>query len=159
MKGFTLIELILVLVLIGILSVVALPKLGLISGGADIAEVHNRFKSLLRHTQLQAMQNTQDDCHRVGLNRVRFGQTTQCSNPNGIPQSFANSFLGLTLTERNDNIFIEFNDVNANRQFNIQFSPMGVPQADCAGGCSVTFENSQTGEERTVVIETQGYIH
>ena len=56
-NGLTLIELLIVIVLLGILSVTALPKL-LGTGGVDESTAQDQMISVLRRMQTQAMQQT-----------------------------------------------------------------------------------------------------
>lgn len=54
-RGFTLVELVLVMVLVGILAVYAAPRLG---GGYDVAAARDELIEALRYAQQQSMSNT-----------------------------------------------------------------------------------------------------
>lgn len=155
-KGFTLVELIIVIVLIGILAVVAAPKMSFSAKDANTYEFRDRLLSLLRHTQLQAIQNTSSTCNRVVIQTGVFGQNNNCSN-NSVPSSFTNDFLGLTANENpSAQVSFQVNNSAINSIFDVRFNALGQPLEDCLGGCTVQIIGEDT---LTITIEAQGYIH
>lgn len=154
--GFTLIELILVIVLLGIVSTTILPKLSLIDTSAHEFEFRDRLISLLRHSQLQAMQNTSSTCNRVLISSTRFGQQNDCSS-NTIPSSFASEYLGITATEANSaGITFTANNSSITTIIDVRFNALGQPTQSCNGGCTIQLTGSST---TNITIEAQGYIH
>ncbi|WP_016954608.1 type II secretion system protein [Catenovulum agarivorans] len=157
--GFTLVELIVVILLIGILAVTALPKMGLVQNDSHTLEYRDRLINVLRHTQLQAMQNTNiilPDCHRVLIEQTRFGQNNNCGN-NTLPNTFENDFLGISSAEASEgNLTISATNQANDPVFDIRFNALGQPQQDCNGGCSIQISGTLTA---TITIESQGYIH
>ncbi|MER2490638.1 prepilin-type N-terminal cleavage/methylation domain-containing protein [Catenovulum sediminis] len=154
-SGFTLIELIIVIILIGILSVTALPKLGLLKNDSQINEYRDRLLSLLRHQQLQAMQNTNNNCHRVLINSNRFGQQNNCTS-NVLENTYSPDYLGLSASESNPDITFLANNLAINPVFDIRFNALGQPIEDCLGGCTIQIQSSYN---LTITIESEGYIH
>ncbi|EWH08751.1 msha pilin protein mshc [Catenovulum agarivorans DS-2] len=153
--GFTLVELIVVLVLIGIIAVAAFPKIGLVQSDSYTTEFRDRLLNVLRHSQLQAMQNTTGSCHQVIIVSTRFGQH-DCSN-NALASSFTNDFLGVSETEAtNANLAISANGQAITNSFDIRFNALGQPTHGCTGGCTIEIAGTLTA---TITIEPQGYIH
>ena len=154
-SGFTLVELIIVIILIGILAVTALPKIGLVQNDSHTTEFRDRLVNLLRHTQLQAMQNTSSNCHRVLITNNRFGQH-DCSN-NTLPNTFSNEFLGVSTAEiSNISLTLTANNQPIATVFDVRFNALGQPLQNCAGGCSIQVSGSLSA---SITIEAQGYIH
>ena len=67
-SGFTLVELVIIIVLLGVLSVVAISRFDDGKGYNEFL-LQKRLLSALRHVQMQAMQDTRDGyCHRLNFN-------------------------------------------------------------------------------------------
>lgn len=80
-RGFTIIELVLVIVLMGILSVTVAPKL-FSSNGFDEYAYQAEIISVLRSAQLRAMQQTQSNnknCHTVTISDRQVGLHDDCN--------------------------------------------------------------------------------
>lgn len=157
--GFTLIELIFVILLIGILSVVVLPKLSFTDGTSDLVEARDRLLSVLRHSQLQSMQNTQSEaCYKVLINNSRFGQQSADCDNQILANTFTPDYLGFSQAEAAASpLQITANSHAISTYFQIEFNSLGVPTESCDGGCRISLTlNNQT---QTIYIEPQGYIH
>ena len=157
--GFTLIELISVILLIGILAVTALPKLSIVNNSSALIEASDRLTSLLRHSQLQSMQNTQTlACYKVILSASRFGQQSSNCTSVQLATQFSPDYLGFSEAEANSaKLSIQLNNTAIASNTQITFNSLGVPQNACANGCQIKLElNSQS---RIIYIEPQGYIH
>ena len=98
-RGFTLIELVVVILLVAILSIYALPRF---FSSADIEplDYRERLVGLLRLAQLQAME--QGPCHKVlfsgrqfGIPRQNYASTSCDAALPGAGQSYAAPHFGL----------------------------------------------------------------
>ncbi len=138
--GFTLIELIIIVILLGIISVTALPRF-LGKSGVEETTVQDQMISVLRRMQTQAMQRTDNNCHSLQL-------TTSQLVPAGCTQSTA----GLTLLLPSDSV-LSFSPVTA-----LTFDSLGrlspVPTA-----VTTLVISSSAVPVANVCIETEGYIH
>lgn len=143
-KGFTLIELIVVLVLIGVLAVSVVPRFFDASGTSEYL-YRDQTLNILRRIQMQAMQCT--DCVSQGV-RVQndriFSGTNACLN----------DATHLCIVPRDSSTI-----TIAKTGFNIQlnFDSNGRPLSNCATGtCRITIEGAVT---LPICIEAEGYIH
>lgn len=141
MRGFSLIELIIVVVLLGVISVTALPRW---FASSDIKEItiQDQLISILRLDQTQAMQNT--------ATTVTF-QLSQATSQ---------------LLDANSTLQIQLFDTKAgggNALSDFRFNAMGQPLIDNGSGTFVQANNGLRIEilgtaDRKVCIESEGYI-
>ena len=161
-KGFTLIELIVVIILIGILAVSVAPKFD----GTASYEAHThraQLISALRLTQQRAMQQTDSldgYCHEIVFDDVesRYGIPNRITcDPTApvFPSSWETDATGHTVDARYQITY----DVNGlvNPQ-TIGFDWMGRPTKSCAGGCEINVIHP-TETSLKIYIEEEGYIH
>ncbi|SEB00493.1 type II secretion system protein [Alkalimonas amylolytica] len=142
LKGFTLVELIVVMVLLGILSVTLLPRF---LSGAGTSEYHYRDQALalLRRVQIQAMQCT---------------DATFC--PGSVLQ-LSSSAIGTSADCRNDatHLCIASRDVvTLSANFSqLSFDALGRPQGCAAAtpACTLTITGSNSLQ---ICLESEGYI-
>jgi len=163
--GFTLVELVTVIILIGILAVAVLPKF---DGSASYeAHAHRaQLISALRLTQQRAMQQTNDDyCHQIifdnNANVSRYGipDRTDCSKT-----TFSNNWQpDATGFEVDSKYNVTFAIKGKSNPGAITFDSMGRPipnntiTNNCAGGCII---NVTSGVETLQIqIESEGYVH
>ncbi len=85
-KSFTLLELIIVIIIIGVLSSLALPKLMISIYCAELAEVHSTFGSLRRAMDTCFLMHSCEEGCAMGPNICTF-DTLTIDNPNNNPQS------------------------------------------------------------------------
>ncbi|KTG28493.1 Type II secretory pathway component [Idiomarina sp. WRN-38] len=135
-QGFTLIELIIILVIIGILAVSASP-IFISDSGTKSQSVRLQAMSILRALQQQAMQDTANDY-----------SVTVTENTLGNPPY--NEDNNLQLSNLDD---IAFSPAG----ITIGFNALGQPTLDCDGGCTVTITES-SGISRTIGINKEGFI-
>ena len=135
-QGFTLIELIIILVIIGILAVSASP-IFISDSGTKSQTTRLQAMSILRAIQLQAMQDTVND-YSVSVTETTFGNPPYNSDNN------------LQLSNLDD---ITFSPAD----LTIGFNALGQPTDDCVGGCAVIITES-SGVSRTISINKEGFI-
>lgn len=141
MRGFSLIELIIVVVLLGVISVTALPRF---FASSDVKEItiQDQLISIVRLDQTQAMQNT--------ATTVTF-QLSQATSQ---------------LLDTNSTLQIQLFDTKAgggNALSGFRFNSMGQPLIDNGSGTFVQASNGLRIEilgtvGRKVCIESEGYI-
>mgnify|MGYP003384704723 CR=1 FL=1 len=171
-QGFTLVELVTVIILLGILAVNVLPKFD----GTSSYEAHShraQLISALRLTQQRAMQQTDPDavaagqpyCHQLifdAPNTSRYGV------PNRLDCSVI-SFAGwqpdATGFEVDGKYQVSFGIAGKANPSAVTFDSMGRPIANaspslpnnCVGGCIINVQSSV--ETLRIKIESEGYIH
>jgi MSHA pilin protein MshC len=170
--GFTLVELIVVIVLISVLSVTAFSRFVGTSGFAEYT-YQARLVSALRNMQTRAMHDNRDDyCFQINLitttatTGAAFGPpildyvtedpgTADATCSSSIDFSHPD-YLKTSATEMSSE------DVTLSTEPNfsfINFDDLGRPKvgsADCSATCKITL----TGESAvSVCIESEGYIH
>lgn len=171
-SGFTLIELIIVVILLGIISVTALPRF-VGTGGAEEKTTQDQMISVLRRMQTQAMQQTSAAfCHQLILTQFQLGypnilpcdpvetntQLTATANQNSGLQFMrpANSSLGLSLF----NTALPKGGTNQTLPFLFRFNSLGQPVTNAGAVISsgLRIEITDVVTYR-ICIESEGYIH
>lgn len=170
--GFTLVELITVIILIGILAVAVLPKFD----GTASYEAHThraQLISALRLTQQRAMQQTDDDddgyCHQLvfdnhlKISRYGIPNRVDCSITvfTGQTPEWTPDATGFQVDSKYQ---VSFDIDGKDNPSAITFNSMGRPISnendelnDCAGGCTIYVRSSL--ENLEIKIESEGYIH
>ena len=166
-SGFTLLELIIVIIILGILSVSVSTRFGGTSGFAEYT-YQARLISSLRNMQQRAMQDTrQGYCFQINFatSPAAFGPPTLSYNP-ATPSATCSTAIDHTGADYLTTSVSEMSDesvVFGSLPFNyIGFDNLGRPITDdagspnCASGCQVDFVAQDTA---SVCIESEGYIH
>ncbi|QDE32831.1 pilus assembly FimT family protein [Shewanella polaris] len=148
--GFTLVELVTTMILIGILAVAVLPRL-MSDSSYSAYTLRNEFISELRQVQLKAMQNT-DQCYQLDVNAsgytLRYFSSrigNSCSSPFRAeqPQNFGGG-ANITLAS------------SASQVFSITFDSLGrMLSPACSGHCF----NAVADETLAIAVESEGYIY
>ena len=157
-KGFTLVELIIVIILIGILSVSVFSRFSGTSGFAEYT-YQARLISALRNMQTRAMHDNRDGyCFKINIDKsnTAFGPpaldyitSIDFSNPDYLTTSATEmSSEGVSLSTQPNFDFIDFDSLGR---------PVdGDKNLTCNALCKITL----AGESAvSVCVESQGYIH
>tara|TARA_R110000782_G_scaffold89974_3_gene172974 strand:+ start:1752 stop:2252 length:501 start_codon:yes stop_codon:yes gene_type:complete len=142
-KGFTLIELIIVIIILGILSVTVAPKF-LTSNGFSEYAYRTDIIAKLRLIQTRAMQQVLEPCHQVKLTNNKLGKA-DC----GTPVKFIDKVATMVTIDSKDGVTLTPDDLI------FTFDNMGRP-IDCNSPCEIIVKGVQ---ELRVIIEPEGYIH
>ena len=138
-KGFTLIELIVVLIIIGVLAISLVPRFFTASGTSEYL-YRDQLLSLLRLAQMQAMQCTNCTLQPVNITagEARIGSAV-CSSIDPMQAVCVASGDAVSFSPAGS----------------ISFDAMGRPTCS-AGSCTVQVQGESTLQ---LCIETEGYIH
>lgn len=146
--GFTLIELIIVIIILGILSATLAPKFFSSKGFSEFA-YRTDVMAKLRLIQTKAMQQTNSTyCHRVLITSTKLGAPDDCDDSPNFTGAWQASATGLVV-DAGDNITLSSN-ITGN---SFTFDNLGRPS--CAP-CTITIIGEQSV---SVQIEAEGYIH
>jgi MSHA pilin protein MshC len=147
-KGFTTIELIVVLIIIGILAATLIPKMQSSSGYQEIA-YQDESVTKLRSIQLRAMQDTSgSQCLNVLVTGSKLGV------PDNSCTSFVENNINSTTIVKIIDDNVSFSYAGGSTLFS--FDHLGRP-VNCASPCQISI----IGQEQTLIvaINEQGYIY
>jgi MSHA pilin protein MshC len=147
-KGFTVIELVVVIILIGILAATIIPKMQS-TGGYEEIIYQDETVTKLRSIQLRAMQDTSgSQCHDVLVTSDKLGI------PDDSCTSFVDNNLNSTTIVKIIDHDVEFEYAGGSTLFS--FDHLGRP-VDCSSPCEISI----VGKEQTLIvaINDQGYIY
>ena len=158
-RGFTLVELVLVLVILGVLSVYALPRM-FDTKAVYARGFHDETLGYLRFAQKTAIAQRRTVCvtfttTTVTLAIASAAATFNCSSPGPLTGPKGTSGATVSLTAQRDAAFA----TSPTSPTNFNFDGLGQPITD-TGVAVATQTFAVTDSGRTITVETAtGYIH
>ncbi|WNC72905.1 type II secretion system protein [Thalassotalea psychrophila] len=145
-SGFTLIELVVVILIISILAITVVPKM-IGSSGFDSFVYRDQMISSLRLIQQQSMQQTDSNsCHQIVIMNDGYGASSNCSTNTLIPN----------WQDKNTGFAIPIDSsVRLSGPSTLTFDSWGKV-AECSTGCTIVLTSDDSA---LLCIESQGYIH
>jgi len=152
-KGFTLIELIVLILVLGIMAATVAPKF-IDAQGTEEITVQNQLVSMLRNIQLRRMQQTvQVQCFDVRVTEYKISMlATEAGNGPNCDTTDASSHTNTTL-QLDSSGDVSF-DVSGG-DYTFSFDGLGRPTGACASSCVITIIGQSS---RQVSINAQGFI-
>ncbi len=150
-QGFTLIELVIVIIILAILSVTVMPKFFTSKGFSEYA-YRTDIIAKLRLIQTKAMQQNASNnifCHRVLVTATKLGAPDDCDATPAFATQWQESPTRLQINTQDD---ITLSTNISDNSFS--FDSMGRPS--CGSSCTITINGI---ESLIVKIEPEGYIH
>jgi MSHA pilin protein MshC len=159
-KGFTIIELILVIILMGILAVTVAPKMFNTESFQEHA-YQAEVISVLRNHQLKAMQQTSEEtCHSIVITGKLLDVFTRCDGASQeekdkeeANKDYIDGYGLISIVViKDEGIILQVPGVTG---ASFSFDSLGRP-VGCASPCQVLIQGSET---LVVQIESEGFIH
>lgn len=139
LRGFTLVELIITLVILGILSVTAVPKF-LGNSTENAYSYRDRALAALRTIQLRAMHNTAmasaKACHMLYVSPTLIAGPTPGTCSGGADTNNSKHLVVQINTQSSDVVFNAL-DSNNNVFTQVSFDPLGKTDLNCTAQCRI----------------------
>ncbi len=161
-EGFTLVELVVVLLLVGILSSFAMGRFSLLSGFKDAGYV-DKIKSVVEFARKTAVAQRRYTCVVIDASSVvtlTFELTVPESHAGSCPASANATYLALNLPSGANTVTPPTNVTVTSPALpvTIQFTSEGIPAV--GGGTVLTVTDSTANSNTALTIEAgSGYVH
>lgn len=149
--GFTLVELIMVIVMIGVLAVVAVPRLQ-VNGSIRASAWHDQVQAALRHARQTAVGHRRLVCATVATGSVTL--TIASVNPAGACTSAWRGPDGNSAWAREDSGVV----TGVTPAGTLYFQPSGRITSDAAGSSAVNASITISGESAIAVVGETGHV-
>ncbi|MBL4940150.1 MAG: type II secretion system protein [Colwellia sp.] len=151
-KGFTLIELIVTIIMIGIMAAVIVPKI-LTSKGFEDYTYRDELITKLRSIQLRTMQQTNNNaCQLIKVESSTIGLLATTLNASTCESNYAGETTSIIIDDHDVTFSI------SESLANFSFSSLGRPLGCVVNPCAITI--TVTGESiLKVEINAEGYIY
>lgn len=150
--GFTLVELITVLALVGIMAAVAMPKLSNVMS-AQSPGYRDQMMATIDYARKIAVAQRRHVCMSIAASTVTV------TSDHGLPVSHTNGTCPSTLTlPSGANVVTAPSNVTASPSASIDFDAQGRPVTGAPATITVT--DASSGQTATLTIEAEsGYVH
>lgn len=146
-RGFTIGELVLVLIIVGVMAVVAMPRLGTMDVAGEAW--HQDVASSLRHAHHTAVAARRLVCASVSTGTVTL--TIAGSNPASACSSTLRGYDG-------DTAFARSSKAPSTSSATLYFQPSGRVTSDGAGSTASNFTIAITGQASVNVVGETGHV-
>lgn len=146
-RGFTIGELVLVLIIVGVMAVVAMPRLGTVDVAGEAW--HQDVASSLRHAHHTAVAARRLVCASVSTGTVTL--TIAGSNPASACSSTLRGYDG-------DTAFARSSNAPGTSSAILYFQPSGRVTSDGAGSTASNFTIAITGQASVNVVGETGHV-
>ena len=150
--GFTLIELVTVMVLIGIVAIVAIPRFSLMTGFKDVG-YRDQAMAAVEYARKIAVAQRRHTCVAIATNSVTL------TSDHGLPLNHASGVCpSPLLLPSGSNTITAPNNVTATTTASIDFDAEGRPAAGAPATLSISDSSSGSTSSLTIDAES-GYVH
>jgi len=154
--GFTLVELVVVMVMVGILAAVAMPRFNQLSGYKDVG-YRDQIKAVVAHARKSAVARRRFTCvvfNASSVATLSAELVTPAAHAGSCPYTALNLPSGTSTLTPPSNVTI----TSPGLPLTIQFDAEGRPTV--GGGTTIILTDSSSGSTSSLILEAEtGYVH